>query len=194
MTSEPLTPEALHTIEAEEPLRIWWNKNLRHKISPAKLAAHAAHAALHAYGIEYTHPIVVLGAGKAKIEAMPITIHDAGLTELEPGTLTTGVESPRESPELSRLRTENEEVKRHNAMLSREHEEALTIASVAIQERDAANERSGWAHDKLTERTVEHETALSRIAAASSALSEGPTVADSYRAVRAALTGEATDV
>lgn len=76
----------------EEPLRIWWNKNLHHKISPMKLAAHAAHAALHAYGIEYTHPIVVLAAGKAKIEAMPIAIHDAGYTELAPGTLTTGVE------------------------------------------------------------------------------------------------------
>lgn len=76
----------------EEPLRIWWNKNLAHKISPGKLAAHAAHAALKAYGIQYTHPIVVLGAGKSRIEAMPITIHDAGHTELEPGTLTTGVE------------------------------------------------------------------------------------------------------
>lgn len=76
----------------EEPLRIWWNKNLHGKITPMKLAAHAAHAALAAYGIKYTHPIVVLAAGKAKIEAMPITIHDAGYTELEPGTLTTGVE------------------------------------------------------------------------------------------------------
>lgn len=78
--------------EREEPLRIWWNKNLHGKITPMKLAAHAAHAALAAYGVKYTHPIVVLAAGKAKIEAMPVTIHDAGYTELEPGTLTTGVE------------------------------------------------------------------------------------------------------
>lgn len=77
---------------AAEPMRIWWNKNLRGKISPGKLAAHAAHAALTAYGIRYDHPIVVLGAGRAKIEQMEVRIRDAGLTELPPGTLTTGVE------------------------------------------------------------------------------------------------------
>ena len=79
-------------LEREEPLRIWWNKNLHGKISAGKLAAHAAHAALAAYGIKYTHPIVVLAAGKGKIEAMPINIRDAGHTELAEGTLTTGVE------------------------------------------------------------------------------------------------------
>lgn len=76
----------------EAPLRIWWNKNLHGKITPGKLAAHAAHAALRAYGIEYEHPIVVLAAGKGRIEAMPINVHDEGRTELAPGTLTTGVE------------------------------------------------------------------------------------------------------
>lgn len=81
-----------------EPLRIWWNKNLHGKITPMKLAAHAAHAALAAYGIKYGHPIVVLSAGKAKIEAMPISIHDAGYTELAPGTLTTGVEKTWRAP------------------------------------------------------------------------------------------------
>lgn len=75
-----------------EPLRIWWNKNLHGKISAGKLAAHAAHAALRAYGIEYDHPIVVLAAGKGRIEAMPINVHDEGRTELAPGTLTTGVD------------------------------------------------------------------------------------------------------
>ncbi|UOE45921.1 hypothetical protein [Agromyces larvae] len=75
-----------------EPLRIWWNKNLHGKISPGKLAAHAAHAALRAYGIEYDHPIVVLAAGRGRIESMPITVRDEGRTELEPGTLTAGVE------------------------------------------------------------------------------------------------------
>ena len=78
--------------EGEEPLRIWWNKNLHGKISPGKLAAHAAHAALHAYGIRYTHPIVVLAAGKGRIEAMDVVIRDEGRTELAPGTVTTGVE------------------------------------------------------------------------------------------------------
>lgn len=78
-----------------EPLRIWWNRNLQGKISPGKLAAHAVHAALAAYGIVYTHPIVVLAAGKGRVEAMPISIRDAGRTELASGTVTTGVESPR---------------------------------------------------------------------------------------------------
>jgi PTH2 family peptidyl-tRNA hydrolase len=90
----------------EEPLRIWWNKNLHGKISPGKLAAHAAHAALAAYGIEYTHPIVVLAAGKAKIEAMPIRIHDAGHTELEEGTLTTGVADETHRRALNELLAE----------------------------------------------------------------------------------------
>jgi len=95
---------------AEEPLRIWWNRNLGHKISPSKLAAHAAHAALKAYGIEYTHPIVVLAAGKSKIEAMPITIHDAGRTELAPGTLTTGVERSWQASRKVEITGENEEL------------------------------------------------------------------------------------
>ena len=78
---------------SERPLRIWWNRSLRGRISPGKLAAHAAHAALAAYGIRYTHPIVVLAAGPRRIGRMPVAIRDAGHTELEPGTLTTGVES-----------------------------------------------------------------------------------------------------
>lgn len=89
-------PEETSAPEAgAEPLRIWWNRNLQGKISPGKLAAHAAHAALAAYGIVYAHPIVVLAAGKGRVEAMPISIRDAGHTELAPGTVTTGVESPR---------------------------------------------------------------------------------------------------
>lgn len=83
------------TESTTEPLRIWWNRNLQGKISPGKLAAHAAHAALAAYGIVYTHPILVLAAGKGRIESMPISIRDAGRTELAPGTVTTGVERPR---------------------------------------------------------------------------------------------------
>lgn len=89
-------PEETSAPEAgAEPLRIWWNRNLQGKISPGKLAAHAAHAALAAYGIVYAHPIVVLAAGKGRVEAMPISIRDAGHTELAPGTVTTGVESSR---------------------------------------------------------------------------------------------------
>lgn len=80
---------------SEQPLRIFLNRNLLKKASLGKLAAHAAHAALAAYGIKYTHPIVVLMGSKTKVENLPITIHDAGHTELEPGTLTAGAEASK---------------------------------------------------------------------------------------------------
>lgn len=71
-------------------MKIYWNRNLKGKISPGKLAAHAVHAALTAYGIDYGGRIVVLEAGKSTIEKMDVVIHDEGRTELKPGTLTTG--------------------------------------------------------------------------------------------------------
>ena len=60
-------------------------------MSRGKYAAQAIHAALNALG---THPgcsVVVLGGTSAEVEACPVHIRDAGLTELEPGTLTAGV-------------------------------------------------------------------------------------------------------
>lgn len=74
-------------------LKIWYNRNL--KVSPGKLAAHAVHAALKTYGIEYDHRVVVLAASKNKVAEMPVSIRDAGHTELEPGTVTTGTEESR---------------------------------------------------------------------------------------------------
>lgn len=95
-----------------EPLRIFWNRSLKHSISPGKLAAHAAHAALAAYGIRYEHPIVVLMGSKSKIEAMPVAIRDAGKTELEPGTITTGAERVMGFAGWKHLSTESEEFKK----------------------------------------------------------------------------------
>lgn len=68
-------------------VRIVMNGNV--KMSPGKLAAQAVHAALAAYGIEHGS-VVVLNGSKRKVEEMDVQIHDAGLTELTPGTLTAG--------------------------------------------------------------------------------------------------------
>tara|TARA_B100000123_G_scaffold25877_1_gene17834 strand:- start:630 stop:1040 length:411 start_codon:yes stop_codon:yes gene_type:complete len=123
----------------EEPLRIWWNHNLHGKITPGKLAAHAAHAALHAYGIDYTHPIVVLSAGKGRIEAMEVVIRDAGHTELTPGTITTGVEHSRD-----------ERLAGHDAALLRELAGKIRAGSdrqdkytIALTLEQWADERTG---------------------------------------------------
>lgn len=68
-------------------VRIMYNGNV--DMSPGKLAAQAVHAALAAYGIDHGS-VVVLKGSKRKVEAMDVQIHDAGLTELKPGTLTAG--------------------------------------------------------------------------------------------------------
>ena len=59
-------------------------------MSRGKAAAHAVHAALRLYGIEHTHPVIVIGGKPDEILAQTVHIRDAGRTELEPGTLTAG--------------------------------------------------------------------------------------------------------
>lgn len=66
------------------------------KMSRGKRCAQAVHAALMALGVHPGCPVIVLGASSKEIEACPVQIRDAGLTELEPGTLTAGV---REAPD-----------------------------------------------------------------------------------------------
>ena len=68
-------------------VRIVYNGNI--KMSPGKLAAQAVHAALKAYGIDHGSVVVLQGSVK-KVNEMDVQIHDAGLTELKPGTLTAG--------------------------------------------------------------------------------------------------------
>lgn len=62
------------------------------KMSRGKYAAQAVHAALIAVGAHPHVPVIVLGAKRADIEALPIQVRDAGRTEVEPGTLTAGTD------------------------------------------------------------------------------------------------------
>jgi PTH2 family peptidyl-tRNA hydrolase len=78
-----------------EKLRIYINRGLN--ITPNKRAAHAVHAALQAFGVHPGVKVIVLDAGPTKIDAMRVTIRDAGHTELEPGTLTAGTNWPEDS-------------------------------------------------------------------------------------------------
>lgn len=72
---------------AKKNVRIYLNRNV--KMSPGKAAAQAVHAALAAYGIEHGS-VFVLDGGPNKLNAMDVQVHDAGLTEVDPGTLTAG--------------------------------------------------------------------------------------------------------
>lgn len=81
----------------QKKLVIHLNTNI--KMSRGKAAAHAVHAALMAAGVHPDIPVVVLGSKPRDIEKMRTHIHDAGHTELEPGTLTAGTEwNPHERP------------------------------------------------------------------------------------------------
>lgn len=71
-----------------EDLTIWVNKNV--KMSSGKLAAQAVHAALMYYGIPHG-AVRVLRASRRKVEGCGIVVRDAGLTEIKPGTVTTGI-------------------------------------------------------------------------------------------------------
>lgn len=73
----------------ETRLVIRYNTNAN--MSRGKMAAHAVHAALKLYGIEYDHPVIVIG-GKPRdiVEDHDVNVRDQGRTELEPGTLTAG--------------------------------------------------------------------------------------------------------
>lgn len=75
----------------DDKIVIYMNTNVK-GWSRGKYAAHAVHAALEALGVHPGVPVVVLGAKPKDIKKMRIVIHDAGKTELEPGTLTAGTD------------------------------------------------------------------------------------------------------
>jgi len=81
-----------------DKMKIYMNTNIK-SWSRGKYAAHAVHAALSALGVHPGVPVVVLGAKPKEIEKMRVVCHDAGQTELEPGTLTSGTNWPEEAPE-----------------------------------------------------------------------------------------------
>lgn len=60
--------------------------------SRGKFAAAAVHAALTAAGVHPGHAVIVLGANAREIEHLSTVIHDAGRTEVEPGTVTAGTD------------------------------------------------------------------------------------------------------
>lgn len=70
--------------------RLYIHLNQKARMSPHKAAAHAVHAALTAFGVHHGGPVIVLGAKQSAIRKMAFAIRDAGLTELEPGTITAG--------------------------------------------------------------------------------------------------------
>lgn len=78
-------------------MRIYMNRN--NDWTPNKRAAHAVHAALIAVGAHPDCKVVVLDKGPTKIKDMDTVVHDAGHTELDPGTLTAGTNWPEDSGE-----------------------------------------------------------------------------------------------
>lgn len=82
-------------LTGDEEIRVLLNSNV--KMSRGKAAAQAIHAVLIAYGIPHGR-VVVLGGSPAEIAEMPATVRDAGLTEVEPGTLTAGARVKGQEP------------------------------------------------------------------------------------------------
>lgn len=76
----------------DETIRVLVNNNI--KMTPGKMAAQAIHAVLMAYGIPHGSVIVLQGRSH-EIEKMQSQVHDAGLTEVKPGTLTAGASLSR---------------------------------------------------------------------------------------------------
>jgi peptidyl-tRNA hydrolase, PTH2 family len=74
---------------SDEPLKILVNDGV--KMSRGKYAAQAVHAALMAFGVHHGGPVIVLGGSVSEVSECEIQVHDAGRTEVEPGTLTAGV-------------------------------------------------------------------------------------------------------
>lgn len=58
-------------------------------MSRGKACAQAVHAALRAFDVPHGR-VVVLNGTAGEVAAMDVVVRDAGLTEVEPGTMTAG--------------------------------------------------------------------------------------------------------
>ena len=106
-----------HEASDEKKMIICVNSNT--KMSRGKMAAQAVHAALLAVDAHPGVPVVVLGASPAEIAGMRITVHDAGRTEVEPGTLTAGTDyeaAPASADQNVVQETSNKAQKRDDAL------------------------------------------------------------------------------
>lgn len=83
---------SLDGLVVEDERRLVILVNDRVKMSRGKYAAQAVHAALLALGVHPDVPVIVLGGSPDEISQMRTTVHDAGRTEVEPGTLTAGTD------------------------------------------------------------------------------------------------------
>lgn len=68
-------------------VRILLNRDV--PMSRGKACAQAVHAALRAFDVPHGR-VVVLGGSREDVATMAVVVRDAGLTEVEPGTLTAG--------------------------------------------------------------------------------------------------------
>lgn len=117
--------------QGEERLTILANSNT----SRGKFAAAAVHAALDWYGVEH-RAVIVLGAKPKDIETEGLlTIHDAGRTEVEPGTATASIRSHENAPQrdnrfvVSRLSIIEAELREAKAE-ARQYSHDLDIADI----------------------------------------------------------------
>ena len=88
--------------DSDKVLRIYINRSIKDKASVNKIAAHALHAAIEAFGVHEGFKVIVLDKGPTVIENMRVAIHDAGHTELPAGTLTAGTNWPEDSDDHRR--------------------------------------------------------------------------------------------
>ncbi len=74
-------------VTAVPEVRILLNRDVT--MTRGKACAQAVHAALVAFDVPHGRVVVLVGTS-AEVAAMDVVVHDAGLTEVRPGTMTAG--------------------------------------------------------------------------------------------------------